>query len=119
MASSEAHKAANRRFYAKNRDKVRAQSKAYRKRNPDSHMNTSLKTNYGITIEDKRQMYAAQDGKCGACGKPIAFYAESFVDHDHSTGKVRGLLCGKCNSALGFLDDSSEKVIGLLHYLGF
>lgn len=76
---------------------------------------------YGLSPIEYNEMYSVQDGKCLSCGTPIQSRVPSkdraCVDHDHATGKVRGLLCLRCNAALGFLDDSPEKVAALLAYI--
>ncbi len=65
-----------------------------------------LKSKYGLSLEDYEDLFTAQGGKCAICSyggsKPLC------VDHDHSTGKVRGLLCGLCNSMLGRFDDRKD-----------
>lgn len=74
-----------------------------------------LKSKYGITLEDYDQMFIKQDGRCKICG----IHAEHthrglHIDHCHTTGKVRGLLCLTCNQGLGiFTEDISvmEKAI--------
>lgn len=57
---------------------------------------------YGLSEDDFISMVDAQHGRCAICGAEC----ELVVDHDHETGKVRGLLCRNCNLALGFLEDS-------------
>lgn len=71
----------------------------------------SLKRRYGITLEDFDRMKAEQGGVCAICLKREA----KVVDHDHKTGRVRGLLCGGCNGAIGILDEDFE---GAMIYLG-
>lgn len=65
--------------------------------------------NYGITIEDYDSMLYQQQGQCAICGSTSASSdaSERFhIDHDHSTGRVRALLCARCNMGLGnFKDD--------------
>jgi len=51
--------------------------------------------------------------KCEACGSTERLH----IDHDHDTGKVRGILCGPCNSALGYLNDRAERVYWLYRYI--
>jgi len=66
----------------------------------------NLKRNYGITIEDFDQMHDDCNGQC-ICGatKGRSNSPALFVDHCHDTGKIRGLLCHKCNSAIGLVED--------------
>lgn len=68
----------------------------------------SLKKQFGITEADYNRMLEEQKGKCKICeGSPTNSKLRHFhVDHDHETGKVRGLLCNECNCALGLLKDS-------------
>ena len=67
-------------------------------------------------------MLAEQDGVCGACGRAETITRAGnlktlAVDHDHGTGRVRGLLCGRCNTALGLLGDDPALIRLLLDYL--
>ena len=83
---------------------------------------------FGITYADVKAMFDAQFGRCAnrACGKEISFYHENehprahpnraCVDHDHSTGRVRALLCMPCNTTLGILETKENIVLGLLEY---
>lgn len=59
---------------------------------------------YGLTVEDYDTMFDTQGGVCAICGEPPVNGARLVVDHDHETGKVRGLLCSPCNTAVGRLD---------------
>lgn len=82
---------------------------------------TSLRSLYGLTLNDYEHMYQEQDGKCAACGKPETTMMRGrlvslAVDHSRETGKVRGLLCQKCNQALGLLLEDTERIKGLLKY---
>ncbi len=95
-------------------------ARSYQKRDPEakkrSSRNTKLKRNYGITIEDYDRMFAAQGGVCKICGNHQR-YQKLAVDHDHKTGKVRGLLCVHCNRALGHMFDSPLRLIRAAEYL--
>jgi len=65
----------------------------------------SLKNNYGITIEDYNTLLTQQGEKCAICGKHQSeFNYPLHIDHDHKTGKVRGLLCSGCNTGLGHFE---------------
>ena len=69
--------------------------------------NNILVSKYGITNKEYEIMLGAQKGKCDICGKHKTEFKHRFaVDHCHKTGKVRALLCGPCNQAIGLLRDS-------------
>lgn len=80
---------------------------------------TSYSSRCRITIQQYEDMLAAQDGKCGSCGDGPESSPKGvlYVDHDHSTGQVRGLLCGRCNFAVGLLDDDPTRIRRLAAYL--
>lgn len=66
-----------------------------------------LKRNFNMTLEDYDYMFKKQIGCCAICGRNrIEFKIPLSVDHDHKTGKVRGLLCHDCNTGLGKFKDS-------------
>lgn len=70
---------------------------------------SKLKRLYGITPEDYYTLFVNQNGQCNICGIHQAELKNRLdTDHCHITGKVRGLLCHKCNKALGLFKDSSE-----------
>ena len=75
---------------------------------------------YGMTIEQYDIMLRAQEGRCAICrtDKPKGHGGKTFhVDHDHTTGRVRGLLCSPCNSGLGHLGDDPDRIRAALAYL--
>lgn len=82
----------------------------------------SLKKNYGLTLEQYDAMSEAQEHVCAVCGQPETMKKHGrllplAVDHDHSTGKIRGLLCHICNRGLGLLGDNLRIVIAAADYL--
>lgn len=79
-----------------------------------------LRRSYGITPERYDTMLAAQGGHCAICpAKEPGGRGKFFhVDHDHTTGKVRGLLCHRCNTALGLFQDSPAALKLAIKYLG-
>lgn len=87
--------------------------RSYRKRHPDRRENLRLLHEYGITLEEKRELFRRQGGKCAACNE----VKKLDVDHCHTTGRVRGLLCRQCNTALGLLKESAKTISALLTYL--
>jgi hypothetical protein len=77
---------------------------------------------YGLTESVFLEMYEQQEHKCKICGRPIAYSTGNamdslHIDHDHETGKVRGLLCGDCNTGLGKFKDNTEILSKAIRYL--
>lgn len=72
-----------------------------------------------ITQEEYDFMYAKQKGCCAICGKHESNVLRNRlnIDHCHSTGKIRGLLCHHCNAALGHLEDSIDNLTTAISYL--
>lgn len=81
-----------------------------------SRRNRNLKYRYGIDENDYDIIYNEQDGICPICGLPID-KSEGNIDHDHRTGKVRGILHPNCNTGLGKLDDDVQKLDNAIQYL--
>jgi len=76
----------------------------------------NLEKKYGITIKEYNTLLDAQDGVCAICFG-VDKNKKLCVDHDHETGEVRGLLCSKCNKAIGLLGDNRAGVQNALDYL--
>lgn len=86
----------------------------YARRAALSTHNASRKKRYGITRDVFEYMYQRQGRGCAICGRPRSGKRHLCVDHDHKTGRVRGLLCARCNSFLGWLElhgDAAEKYL--------
>lgn len=83
------------------------------------HRERQVKHRYGITQDEYLRLFEKQQGRCAICGgtEPRCNGARLCVDHDHATGKVRGLLCTPCNLAAGYLADSAERAELLAAYL--
>ena len=112
--------ARNKKWKDKNREKVLEYKKKHYLENKDKYItierDRQYKKRYGISLEDYDRMYASQDGKCAICFSEVAGKHGQFfaVDHCHQSLKVRGLLCIKCNSRLGWFERHMDSV---LHYL--
>lgn len=84
-----------------------------------------LKRKYGISLEEYEEMLLLQDYKCKICGSVKANREwktkhqrlDLFVDHCHATGKVRGLLCNKCNVGLAMFNEKEEYFVNAIAYL--
>lgn len=101
-----------REYRRKNLLKIRARERVYRISNPLRARAKDLWERYRITLEEFSSMFKSQEGKCAICKDSEA----KQVDHNHKTGKVRGLLCQRCNCALGLLDDSTSRIASALEY---
>lgn len=106
-----------RRYYAANRDKALAQANAWRRNNRDRWLDANRKAKYGIPYGTYDRMLATQGGGCAVCGNPPPADKALHVDHDHETGKVRGLLCDLCNRGLGYFSDSADRLRDAADYL--
>lgn len=90
-----------------------AKTKTWALEHPDTfarqRRNSHLKKRFGLTLDEFESMLISQGAACAICGTGTSDGGKSFhVDHDHKTGKVRGLLCGRCNRAIGqFADNPS------------
>lgn len=111
-------KARAREWYAKNKERALATRLAYAKKNKatvrHSNWKHTIKKKYGLTPEQHATLAASQQGRCGNLYCKRKFQA---IDHEHSTGIVRGLLCRACNTALGLLRDDPRRIAGLIRYL--
>src|SRR5688500_1693885 len=109
--------AAQKRYYRKNRlailarrsawvrennEKIAVRNAKYYADNKEAARWNQIKINYGITKDDYLAMLERQGGVCATCGNPPTD-KPLCVDHDHTTGVVRGLLCHRCNKALGWV----------------
>ena len=79
--------------------------------------NTNLLRSYGISLDDYTALLKKQNYKCAVCLREYTTQRKLVVDHDHETGKIRGLLCHYCNRGLGLLGDTRESVERVLEYL--
>lgn len=90
----------------------------YRKENPEKFRGYELKKHYGISIYDWENLFNSQGRVCAICKTPTpnvkGFWS---TDHDHITNEIRGILCGKCNTGIGYLQDSTEILKSAIEYL--
>jgi len=90
-----------------------------RGRNTRKKKEHRLRSGYGVNVAHVWVMYAAQEGRCATCGtdKPGGRWKTLHIDHDHTTGEMRGLLCNDCNMAIGMAKDSPERLEAMAAYL--
>jgi len=94
-----------KKYYKKNKDKINKQNAFWRRNHPKRlkriRRKTHLKLLYNLTLKQFNKMLKNQDYRCGICKKK----KKLEVDHNHKTGKVRGLLCRRCNMGLCYVED--------------
>lgn len=83
----------------------------------DYQKSLKLKKAYGITLEQYNEFSDFCSNVCGICDKPCPSGRKLAVDHEHSTGIIRGLLCINCNKGIGNFKDSVELMEAAIHYL--
>jgi hypothetical protein len=89
----------------------------------DRRRNIKLKNRYDITLLQYRRIYESQKGACAICDRPVTFEgnktmeSDPALDHCHTTGKVRGILCYHCNTALGHVFDDQRILARMGEYL--
>lgn len=96
--------------------------RAHRAANRDHYREKDLKRTFGIDLAEYQRMFVEQKGVCGVCRKPELSKRNGktkwlAVDHDHVTGQVRGLLCGKCNPMIGYADEDQDVLLAAAEYL--
>lgn len=106
----------------KTREGRNAYLRAYRKHDPVVEKERYLLLRFNLSMEDYSQMLSAQGGVCAICKQPETHMRNGkvkalAVDHNHKTGKVRGLLCSDCNTGIGKLKDSPDVLQAAIDYL--
>lgn len=111
-----------RLYRARNREIIRIKDREYSKKFPERRRRTNLKRFYKITPEKYDEMLVKQDNKCLLCGylhRPDSKKREDKlqIDHCHTRGHVRGLLCAQCNKGLGCFKDDISTLLKAIQYL--
>lgn len=107
-----------KKFYEENKEVAIERSVIWAKNNPEARKRNMLKSAYGLSLEKYKEMMHDQEGCCFGCSTPHSELKRGLmVDHCHKTGKIRGLLCERCNSALGMVKDNIKIMRNLIKYL--
>lgn len=107
----------NQQKYRKNNsNKIRKQQQEYYKNHSDNFKNNRLRYKYNLTLKQHKQMYFEQNGCCVICGQPVP-YDEISTDHNHTTNKVRDLLCHRCNILVGIIENNFILINPTIKYL--
>ena len=119
-------RAANKRWREKNKEYVREKNEVYNgwARATGRSAEHYLKRKYGMSLADYERLFLFQGGRCAICYQPERFQhprgdapVRLAVDHDHSNGMVRGLLCRRCNQAIGHFEENREWLLAAAEYV--
>ena len=103
-----------------NKERIREKKKEYRIKHPEVKRESYLKLTYGISILEYEEMLAKQGGVCIICKASEVRniqHKHMHVDHCHTVGHIRGILCSRCNAGLGQFDDRPELLMAAAGYL--
>ena len=109
----------NKNKYYKNRDKHLAQKKEYEKTYAERRAIITLMRKYNLTEPSAKEFYLDSMKSCDCCKvewNPLIHTRRFAIDHNHSTGNIRGILCHPCNTSLGLLEESTDKMKQLIFY---
>jgi len=128
---TEAIREYQRKYRAAHREQRNAHNRKWYQQNKASARNYFLKQTYGITQKDYDELLQAQNGRCAICDQlpvkttrrktgtgPALETPLLYLDHDHNDGRIRGLLCPPCNTALGLLKEDIRLFKRAIEYLG-
>jgi hypothetical protein len=118
-ANPEKVKAQKQRTYHRHKERINRTIAKWRKKNPEYDARRFLKSKFNMTLEDYNEMLECQDNVCAICKQPeMGSRAKRLaVDHCHVTDMNRGLLCQRCNRALGLFQDDVEVLQNAVEYL--
>lgn len=120
MRNAEKKRAFARDYYAKNREGRIEASRRYRAERPGVWRESHRKRLYGITSADFDALILKQNNQCAICGITFDDSTKKLtphIDHDHKTGRVRGVLCSSCNASLGHVEKEGF-LAKAIEYLG-
>jgi hypothetical protein len=116
--NEKAYRAKKRAYYLKNKDRISAKAKQWDLDHPEESWANDIRYRFGITRDTYYAMLSEQGGVCKICGgKPTGRRNRLSVDHDHTTGIIRGLLCEHCNRGLGCFKDDLGLFRKVIEYL--
>lgn len=108
---------ATRNWETNHPEQKKAYVEAYTKSHPDQRKAIKLKHYYNMTLEQYNLLKEKQNGVCAICFDICKSGRDLSVDHDHKTGRIRGLLCHNCNYVLGAANDRIEILLKAIEYL--
>src|SRR6266849_488145 len=107
--------------YKEKREEILAKNLIWKNNNRERHRwlnkNNKYQKRYGITIDQKVELIKAQNNKCMICLQDMGLFSKAFVDHDHKTRKVRGILCDSCNRGIANFKVNTDLLQSAIRYL--
>lgn len=120
--AKEASRKYNSKRKAEKPELIRAYQQAYREKNREALRHRERERKFGISRQEYAELFLKQNGVCAICKQPET--ATRFgkvkalcVDHCHTSGKVRGLLCSDCNTGIGKMKENREALLSAIRYL--
>ena len=119
----------NKQYYFKNKDKhveyrfkrkdkIKEYNKEYNLKNKEKKKEYALIKNYNLTIDEYNKMFTDQKGCCKICDRHQNELSKRLgVDHNHTTGKIRGLLCDSCNTNIGKFNEDTRILNKMIEYI--
>jgi hypothetical protein len=106
----------------KTREGRLAYSRVYRAKTPSQQKARALRNSFDLSLSEYQRMHEEQNGKCAICNQPetqmrLGKLKMLSVDHNHTTGKVRSLLCSDCNIAIGKAKEDRNILLSAIQYL--
>lgn len=89
----------------------------YRRSHPEVARADHLRRKFDLTLAEYERMLERLDGGCRICGRPPGDRISLHIDHDHGTGDIRGLLCVRCNNAIGLLRENPDLMRRAIRYV--
>ena len=100
----EEHKVYSKKWHQKYKEEHNEQKRKYMQEHKEEMKESHYRRTYGLSLQDIDEILIKQEHKCAICGKSL-IETRRCIDHDHGTGKVRGILCVRCNSGLWSIED--------------
>ena len=124
MSQTEKQQAYQKQYRETHREALKLWRQSRKSRIITLSRKSKLAKLYGITESQYAKMFDTQQGLCAICHRPETVFDNRSgrtrplaVDHDHATGKIRGLLCSRCNHLLGNAQDNSDRLLAAACYL--
>ena len=119
LAHIEQARASHQAYYRAHKTQILNQQHDYNQAHPELIHKRTLKISFNLTPDDYDNLLKRQNGRCAICGATRPGHKRRYfsIDHDHETGKIRGLLCGYCNPGLGHFKDDVTLLRKAVTYL--